>query len=134
MPNEETFLDVYTGDAVEPIAVPAGEYKLRCLGGVVDTDKNGNPYFQPRFEVPSVPTSKDFTDFIRLPYEGMTEKQLNQAKWRLDAFKHCFGLKSKGKVDLTNDLPGLEGWAILGMRDDPDYGEQNNIRKYILPK
>lgn len=134
MPNEETFLDVDSGDAVEPMAVPAGEHKVRVLSGTVDTDKNGDPYFLPRFEVPSVATSKDFTDYIRLPNDSMTDKQLNTAKWRLEAFKQCFGLKSKGKINLANDLPGLEGWAILGMRDDPEYGEQNFIRKYILPK
>lgn len=133
-PEVESFLDVDTSDAVEPIAVVAGEYELRLLGGTIDRDKNGNPYFMPRFDIPSEPNAKDFTDFIRLPHDGMDEKQLNRAKWRLSSFKACFDIGENVKISLNEDLPGLTGWAIIGMKDDPEYGEQNNIRKYLAPK
>lgn len=133
-PSEESFLDVDVSDAVEPVAVAAGEYELRLLGGVIDKNKKGKPYFQPRFDIPSEPNSKDFTDYIGLPHDEMSEKDLNRAKWRLKAFKACFGIEESAKISLTDDLPGLTGWCILGLKDDPEYGEQNTIRKYLAPK
>ena len=130
----ESFLDVDVSDATEPVAAPAGEHKIRISGGVIDKDKNGHPYFQPRFDVPDMPEVKDFTDFIGLPYDGMDEKRAKRSKWRLRCFKECFGIDPSAKVNLRDDLPGLTGWAILGLGEDPQYGEQNFIRKYIAPK
>uniref|UniRef100_A0A6M3JZL9 Uncharacterized protein n=1 Tax=viral metagenome TaxID=1070528 RepID=A0A6M3JZL9_9ZZZZ len=129
---QESFLDVDTSDAVEPKAVPAGELQVRILSGVIAINKNGNPYFQPRFDIPSEPTSKDFTDYLGLPFPEMDEKQLNQAKFKLDSFKRCFGIKKKKFT--MDEIIGLTGWAILGLKEDQEYGEQNTIRKYILPK
>jgi len=131
-PQEETFLDVETGDSIEPRAEAAGENKLKIINAEINTDKNGHPYFFPRFEIVDKPYSKDFTKFHGLPHEDMTDKQLNAAKNGLDQFKKCFGLP-EGKLSLTGMI-GLEGWAILGMKEDQEYGEQNYIRKYIAPK
>jgi len=130
--SEETFLDVPTGDAVEPKAMPAGEYKIRIVSAVIDVDKNGNKYFLPRFEIPKEPFSKEFTRFFGLPREGLTEKQLNAVKFNLDAFKKCFKIK-KEKFSI-DEIVGLEGWVILGLGEDDEYGEQNYIKKFILPK
>lgn len=130
-----SFLDVDTSGAEEPVAAEAGEHELRILGGVIDKDKNGNPYFLPRFEViDGPPNCKDFTDFIRLPYEGMGAKEKARADWRLHSFKVAFGIEEGMKISLEDDLPGLTGWAILNVREDPQYGEQNTISKYVLPK
>jgi hypothetical protein len=133
--NTGSFLDVDTSDAVEPIAAEAGEHEIAIVGGVIDKDKNGHPYFLPRFEVVDGPPNvKDFTDFIRLPYEGMTEKEKARADWRLYCFKAAFGLPQTGKINLQEDALGLRGWAILGVKEDPQYGEQNTISKYVTPK
>lgn len=129
----ESFLDVKTSSATEPIAVDPGEYEIRLTGGVIDTDKNQHPYFMPYYEIPSEPHAKDFSDFFGLPYDGKPEKDLNNDNWKLECFKKCFGLE-KGKFSLKNDLPGLTGWALLGKRETPDYGEQNTVKKYVLPK
>ncbi len=131
--QEDTFLDVDTSDAVEPKAEPAGEHKIRVIGADNGIDKNQHPYFLPRFEIPEKPTSKDFTKFHTLPYDGMSEKDLERAKWNLDQFKKCFGLPSEGRLNVS-EMIGLEGWAILGMKEDQEYGEQNYVRKYIAPK
>ena len=85
---EETFLDVDTGDAVEPKAVSGGEYKLRIVNAVMDTDKNGHAYFLPSIEIPSEPYSKTFTKFFGLPHDEMNDKQINASKFNLEAFKH----------------------------------------------
>ena len=131
--QEETFLDVPTGDAVEAKAKEAGEHKIKIVNATIAIDKNQHPYFLPRFEVVGDPYAKDFTKFHGLPHDDMTEKQTNAAKWNLDQFKKCFGL-SEGKLSLA-EMIGLEGWAILGVGpEDPEYGEQNYVRRYIAPK
>ena len=130
--NEESFLDVDTDDAKEPVAVSAGEYEIRVIGGEVNVDKNGHNYFLPRFEVVNEPNAKDFTDFIGLPHDEMDEKETARAKWKLESFKKCFGVVGS-KVKPSETL-GLTGWAILRMKEDPEWGEQNKISKYILPK
>lgn len=128
----ETFLDVETGDAIEPKAVAAGEYKIKIVNVSIDTDKNGHPYMLPRFEVVGEPAAKDFTQFLRLPHDELSEKQLNAAKWNLSQFKQAFGM-GEGKISL-DEMMGLEGWAILGVREDEEFGQQNTLRKYIAAK
>lgn len=130
--SEDTFLDVPTGDSVEPKAQPAGEAKIRITSAVIGTDKNNHSYFLPRFEIPKEPYAKEFTKFFGLPHEEMTEKQLNACKFNLDSFKKCFKIK-KDKFSM-DEVIGLEGWAILGLGEDEEYGEQNYIRRFISPK
>jgi len=132
--SEETFLDVSTGDAVEPKAMPAGEYKLRIVSAVMGVDKNDHDYFLPSFEIPSEPYSKSFTKFYGVPHEGMDAKQENAARFNLGAFKAAFGIDD-GKKFSMDEILGLEGWAILGLgKEDPEFGVQNYIKKFIAPK
>lgn len=128
----DSFLDVDTSGAVEPVAADAGEYQLRVTGGIIDTDKNSHPYFMPYFEIPSEPHSKSVSDFFGLPYDGKPEKDLNNDNWKLETFKQCFGV-SGARIDLK-EIVGLDGWAVLGKKESSEYGEQNNVRKYIAPK
>lgn len=132
----DSFVDIATDDAVEPIAVDPGEYLVRIIGcrkdkedNVLRTDKNGGKYFMPMFELPNEVAAKTFSHFVRIPDNNMDEKQLNSAKWELESFKQTFGL-TEGGFDL-NALEGLEGYAILNKEDSADYGEQNRIKKFI---
>ncbi len=131
---EETFLDVDCSNAPEiTIAEGGREYNITWLGGIIGVDRNDHPYFMPRFEVVEEPYMKDFTDFLGLPYEGISEKDHAQVLDKLSKFKACFGIPLDARIDIENGPP-LTGWAILGAKDDPEYGEQNTLRKYIAPK
>jgi hypothetical protein len=128
------FLDFDVNDVTEPTAVPADqEYKLRIVDVTQSTDKNGNPYLLPRFEVVGEPAAKDFTRFLRLPHGGQTAKQLNQTKWALKTFFDAFGV-SPESLEAPEDMIGSEGWAILGAEETPEWGEQNFIKKFIVGK
>ena len=134
-----TMLDLTEYDlpnAPEPKAVKAGEErKLRILSVDSGTDKNGLDYYMPRFEITDEPTSKDFTYFLHVPNkEKMNEKQLTRARWAMKTFCECFELPLDRPVNPEDDWPGNEGWAILGMKEDEQYGEQNFIKKFITPK
>ena len=138
-----SFLDVDTTDAKEPTAVPGDqEYKLRIVSYIekevdgklekVWLTRNGNPCMMPIFEIPNEPDAKDFNHYIGLPHDEMSEKEKRQALWKLKQFKLAFNIPD-GRVNL-DDTIGNEGYAILGLREDPESGEQNFIKKFIVPK
>lgn len=129
-----SLLSMNLGDAVEPKAVPADEeYKIRILTVRSDTDKNDEPYLLPMFEIPDQPTSKGFTKFLRIPHQGLDAKKLNSAKWGMTMFLEAFGMDPGRDFD-PEELVGKEGWAILGMEETEQYGEQNYVKKFIAPK
>jgi len=129
-----SLLDIDVSSAEEPKVVPADEeYKLRILDATIDRDKNDEPYLLPRFEVVDEPLAKDFTKFLRLPHDGLNEKQLARVQWNLKLFLEAFDLPTKGRLD-PEDLKGKVGWAILGIEDNEQYGEQNYVKKFIAPK
>ena len=128
-----SFLDPKLLDAVEPTAAEAGEHKLRLLAVAEGSDKNGHDYIQPRFDILEDPHSKDFTHFMHLPDETwMDEKRLNRARWLLGQFLQAFGIDPTVEVTWS-ELGGEEGWAVLGAGEDEQYGEQNYIRRYVVP-
>ena len=98
----------------------------------VDTafDKNGEPYMLVYFEVVDEPEVKDFTHFVRLPHKNLDQKRLHNCKWRLKEFCTAFDIPHPIE---TEDLPGSTGWVILRVKDDEVYGEQNAIKRFVLP-
>jgi len=118
-------------DAQDPIAMAAGEYKLRlieCDG--LRENAAGNDYVLPRFEVVGEPLAKDFTYYLPLPAEEYDEKRTAKVLAGIKNFCLCFGIDTNS-FD-TDELQGLEGWAILGVSDDEQYGEQNYIKKFVI--
>jgi len=129
-----SLLDIDVTDAPEPKVVPANEeYKLRIIDVTTDRDKNDEPYLFPRFEVVDEPLAKDFTKFLRLPHGELSEKELIRVRSDLRKFLEAFELPNPFKGDPT-DMKGKTGWAILGVGEDEQYGEQNYIKKFIAPK
>lgn len=131
-----TILDVDTSDAIEPQAVEDGEYKIRITGfrkdndgNIVRTSDSGNVYFIVVYDLPDIPASKGFTQIFSVPNADMEPKQLNASKWALETFKRCFGVS---EINFDN-LIGREGYAVLGLKQDDEYGEQNIVKKLVVP-
>jgi hypothetical protein len=119
-------------DAQEPIVVDAGtEVTLRITAVAEGTNKNGNTYIMPRFEVENEPYCKDFSKYMELPHDEMTEKQRNKALWALKELCQCFDISLD---DDTEDWQGATGDAILGVSSDQEYGEQNFVKTFIIPR
>ena len=137
------FLDsVNLDDVTEPTAVPGGEeYKVRIVDVKVDSsnptglphNKNGQPYLLPRFEIPEEPTAKEFTTYLGIPTDDMDPKAYNAAGFKLKNFLATFDLDASA-LSNPEDIKGAEGWAILGLEDSPEWGEQNYVKKFISPK
>ena len=123
------FLDLDFNDVVEPrVADPDKEYKLRITDVKEGTDKNGNPYLMPRFEVCDEVGVKDFSYFLGLPNSNMDAKRLNNCKYKLKCFLEAFGLPAASD---PQDWTGSEGWAILGVEENDQYGPQNFVKKLV---
>jgi len=124
-----SFLDMNFDDVVEPRAVaPDKEYKLRITEVREGTDKNGNGYILPIMEVLDEVGAKNITYFLGFPREDMDAKQLNAAKYKIKKFCEAFNVDPNSEFQ---SWVGAEGWAILGLDETDEWGEQNFIRRFV---
>jgi hypothetical protein len=126
------FLDINLSGAQEPKAVPEGEYLIRWVDTNEGIDKNGHAYIMPLFDIPSEQFSKTFSFFAGLPHQEMTPKDLNATKFNLTRLFESFGIDHTKTIDY-NSCKGKESWAILGVKDDDQYGKQNFVKKFVRP-
>lgn len=125
-------------DAQEPTTLPKGtEVKVRIIQVRPGTsEKNDANYLMPIYEVlgDGMEMVKEVSDFLWvLDKEALTAKEYARALDQFRKFAECFGIDLSRPFD-TEDLIGLEGWIILGLRKSDEYGEQNNVSKYVLPR
>ena len=126
----EINLDEYDLENIkEPEPVDAGEHNIRIISCVTGrTDKSGNPYIMPFFEVVDSPESKEFGYYMVLPNK-LEGKKRRDAIQDMKNFLTAFGLETSGTTD-TETWIGSEGWAILGIgeyRGKP----VNEIRSFV---
>lgn len=132
-------------DVQAPQILPAGtEAKLRIIRVKKGVDKNNVNYLMPLFEIdtgslpPGVRLTKDFSKYIPLPCatlrEAQGDKRYEQAKYDLSQFFAAFGFDFSRPFDPETAMLNKTGWAILGVQEDPNYGEQNTIQKWIVQK
>lgn len=124
-------------DAPEPKLLPKGaEVKARIVSvrsGV--SDKNDCTWYQPVFDVPDDPMVMEFNDFFwELDREKLSPKQFSRQLHAFKQFAAAFDIDYSRPFDWEDDLPGKEGWVIVGVRKSDEYGNSNNVKKYIAPK
>ena len=104
-------------DAQEPtIAEKGSEQHLRIIS--VRTGLAGEydcEYFSPVFEVIDAPLVKEFSCFLWVPTKDkLSAKAFARSLYEIKIFAQCFKLDLSRPIDYEDDLPGREGWAILG--------------------
>lgn len=125
--------DIETAEA--PKILPRGsEVKARIVTvneGI--SDKNGAKWYMPVFDVPDDPMVIEFTDFFwdLADRDKLDPKSVQRAIYKFKTFAKAFGLDYSKPFSWTDDLVGLEGWIIVGVRKSDDYGEQNTVSKYV---
>jgi hypothetical protein len=124
-------------NAPEPKVLPAGsEVYARIISvrsGV--SDKNDCAWYMPVFDVPDDPMVIEFNKFMwELDKEKLDPKQFARALNDFQKFAECFGLDYSRPFSWEDDLVGLEGWVILGIQKDDEYGDKNTIKKFVLRK
>ena len=133
-----SMLDIDVSDAEEPKAVPGNEeYRLTIISMRVAVDKGGFDFVLPTFDIPDEPLAKPFTKYLRLPTpklrEEKGEKAFKTAAWNYKLFLQCFGMDPGRKFE-ADEMVGNTGWAILGVEETDEYGDQNFIKKFLAPK
>lgn len=135
--TDYTDLEQEITDAPEPTILPAGaEIKARIISvrsGVSDT--NDCKWYQPVLDVPDEPLAMEFNTFLwELDREKLTDKQYARSLSDFQKFAKCFGIDYSRPFSWEDDLVGLQGWVIVGVRKSDEYGDQNIVKKYIAPK
>ncbi len=125
-------------DAPEPKTLPRGaEVKARIIAVRAGTsDKNGAKWYTPVFDVPDDPMVSEFSAFF-WDLSDRDKLEPKQAARNTTAFKNfaqCFGLDYSKPFDWEEDLIGLQGWIIVGVRKSDEYGDQNSVSKYVIKK
>lgn len=132
----EEFIDlsnVNLDDTFEPTVMKDGEEaQLRIVSFLKAKNKNEGDYIMPFFEVLDDPYCKEFGDYIALPSDTMSPKELNKTKLRMKELAAAFDIDFGGTIDIKNDIVGKEGYAILGIGKDQEGLPVNKIKKYIL--
>lgn len=126
------FLGQNFEDVFEPKSVKEGEYQLRVLSAEVKTStKTGGDYISLKLEIVSEPTAKEINHVLMIPTASDDIKQKNKRLSAIQAFVKSCGLDPS----TTNNVKEVEGctcWAILSEIEDPEYGMQNKVRKFVV--
>ena len=131
-------LEKEIAEAPESRILPRGsEVKARIIkvnSGV--SEKNDAQWFMPYFDVPSDPLAIEFNAFFwdLSDRDKLEPKQAARALVQFKKFAACFGIDYSRPFSWTDDLVGLEGWVVLGVLKDDEYGDKNTISKYVAPK
>jgi hypothetical protein len=127
-------------NAPEPTVLKKGtEVKARIIkvnSGVVANggDYDGCSYYSVVFDAPDEPLAKEFSDFFwELDKEKLSEKDFARAINHFKKFAEAFEIDYSRPFDWEDDLPGSEGWLIVGIKKSDEYGEQNTVQKYLAP-
>jgi len=126
--------------APEPKILPAGsEVKARII--MVNTgisDKNGCKWYMPVFDVPADPMVMSFSDFFWeiLDRDKLEASDYAKALNKFNKFTTAFRIDLSRPFSWTDDLPGKDGWMILGIQKDKEgvYDDKNSVKKYIAGK
>ena len=124
-------------DAPELTILPRGtEVRARIINmreGI--SDKNEAQWYQPVFDIPDIPMAQEFNDFFwdLTDRDKLDDKSLARSLRKFKMFAEAFGLDYSKPFD-WEDLIGLEGWVILGVRKDEEYGDSNTVSKYVIGK
>jgi len=122
-------------NAPEPKILPRGsEVKARIISvreGI--SEKNNAQWYQPVFDIPGEPLAMEFSDFFwdLKDRDKLDEKSSGRALRKFKMFAAAFGLDYSRPFSWIDDLVGSEGWVILGVKKDEEYGDKNTVSKYV---
>lgn len=134
--NTEIDLGINLDDVPAQHAVPGGEYQLCLTGAEIKQqkpEKGDGQFIQASMEIVGDPNSKLINHVMMLPAPSDDDRKKNARLRNIGDFFKTFGIPSTGKVNLAA-YAGNFGFAILTVEDNGEYGEQNRVKRFIVPK
>lgn len=128
------FLDLNFDEVFEPTSKKEGEYQLRVLDcQVKESSKGKGSFLSAKFEIVGEPTAKDISHVMMLPKAEDDVKQRNKRLFAIQSFIKACGMDPAASFQ-PEELAGHTCWAILTEEQDPEYGTQNRVRRFSVPK
>lgn len=129
-----SFLNQDFDNVFEPKAMREGEYQLRVLDAQVKTSsKTGGDYIMARLEIVGEPEAKDISHVMMLPGTNDDVKRKNSRLSAIQNFLKACGL-NPATTSNVQEVIGCTCWAIISEEADPEYGQQNRVRKFVAGK
>lgn len=138
MSEEQSFLDMALDEVPDLKAVPGDqEYKLRVTSVKHQVSKGektaGQELLLMYFDIAEHSDTRPISYPIMLPSDQLSVDENNDRKRQLKRVLQAMEWDiSKGFS--PDELVGQELFAILGTEVSADYGEQNKIKSFIVPK
>jgi hypothetical protein len=135
--TDYTDLEKDITNSQEPKVLAKGmEVKARIIAmneGI--SEKNNAQWYMPVFDVPADPMVIEFNDFFwdLAAKDKIDPKQFVRALHKFKTFAQAFGVDFSKPFD-WEDLIGKEGWVIVGIKKDDEYGDKNSVSKYIVKR
>jgi hypothetical protein len=132
-----SLLDINLEDAEAEVVVDADtECRLVVIDARLDKSKKpgADPYLRIDWDVADYDNAPDIATFNTLPTgRSGEEKKDKRRRWNIRQKYDALQAPYAGQLD-PSDLVGLEAWAILGVSESDEYGEQNYIKKFVIPQ
>lgn len=135
MSEHDSFLDLNLEDVPDLSAVPGDrEYQLKVSDAKVGTSSGqktaGQQYVLVYFNIMDESDTKRVTYPIMLPSPEEDEDTNNGRKRQMKAFLQALGFDISTGFNVE-ELVGETCWAILDVEEDAQYGERNNIKRFV---
>ena len=127
-----SLLDINLSDVPDEITVEPGEYQLVITKAEQKQSKEGNEMIAVYFNIIDQPDAQMIAHYFLLP-TGKGDEKANSKLRRLKDFYVACGFDLAAPID-TADFKGTEVFAILKLEDNDEYGEQNRINRFVVPK
>lgn len=129
MEEPESFLDLGDLSGVpEEHTKPEAEYEMR-ITVFEKREKDKGPYLYLIFELIEDPLAKNVQHVMMLPKPGDDEKTRLRKLRAVKNFYTAFSIPTSGSVNFA-EYVGNTGWALLGEKEDEEYGMQNRVRRF----
>lgn len=139
MPTDQSsIVDINVDDAMDLVAVEAGEYTLRIVSAkIVGPSEKGNTGLSLLYEIVGEESAAPVGHYLMFPNNDQDKRISNGCKLGLRDFYTAFGIAPP--ID-TKEMNNLEASASISMKaeDDPQYadinGFVNKVSRFIASK
>lgn len=138
---QDNFLDLAQLDAIpdQQVLEDGSEHEVQIIKAVIGQSgegkkTEGQDYLLVTYKSTEVEDSAPFTDVFMLPFPGLDKDSYNQRGRALRTFFQALDFDYQNGWNIftqTEDLVGLQCRVLVRLEDNPEYGEQNSVRRYL---
>jgi len=137
----DNFLDLAQLDAIpdQTLLEDNTEHEVQIVKAeILEAGENsksaGQKYLRITMKAVDEPNSRPFRHVFMLPIPGQDKDTYNMRGRMLRDMLQCFEFDYASGWNIfeeTSQLVGYTGNVVIRLKDDPEYGEQNEVKKYL---